>query len=208
MTDLADKTLVMLISPSAMGKSTIVHQTLAADTRFRRVRSFTTRASRSNDEPNQFFYFSPDQLATRRHAGDVITEVTFPTTGQTYGTVAESFVGNYCLLETLANSVEQYRTLGFARAIAISITSDAAVWRQRFLERYPEPTDEARQRLDEARLSITWSLSQSTGHNWLINDAPPATIARRLADIVTNHLPGDDGAPAARQCLDAIDTLY
>lgn len=205
---LSEKTLVMLISPSAMGKSTIVHETLARDTRFRRVRSFTTRPPRPNDEPNQFFYFSDEQLESMRNAGNIISEVTFPTTGQTYGTIAESYAGDYCVLETLANSVEQYRGLDFARSVAISITADAKTWRQRFLDRYPEPTEDALKRLNEARLSVQWSLSQSTDHAWLLNNTPADTVARKLIEIVVDGTPGDDGAQAARGCLDIIDTLY
>lgn len=208
MSALSNKTLVMLISPSAMGKSTIVQETIRRDTRFRRVRSFTTRPPRPNDEPNQFFYFSKEELGLRREAGEIITEVTFPTTGQTYGSIAESYAGDFCVLETLANSVDQYRDLGFARTVAVSITADADIWRQRFLERYPEPTEDALQRSIEARLSIQWSLSQSNEHVWLINNAPPDTVARRLIDIVTSGLPGDDGAQTARGCLDVTDTLY
>jgi guanylate kinase len=208
MIELGDKTLVMLVSPSAMGKSTIVHQMLARDTRFRRVRGFTTRSARPNDEPRQFFYFTPDEVAAKRDAGEVITEVTFPGSQRTYGTIAESFSGDYCVLETLANSVEQYRSTGFGRTVTISLTTHAASWRARFLERYPKPTETALQRVDEARLSIQWSLSQTTGHAWLINDSSPESVARRLIDIVTTNSPGDSGAPVARQCLDAIDTLY
>ena len=57
MENLQDKKLVMLVAPSAMGKSTIVHEVLACDARFGRVRSFTTRPPRADDAPEQFFIF-------------------------------------------------------------------------------------------------------------------------------------------------------
>ena len=87
-------------------QSTIVYETVRIDNEFQRVRSFTTRTKRSDDKPNQFFYLTTEELAEKRNENAVITEVIFPTTGQTYGTLAASYNGTYCILETLANSVK------------------------------------------------------------------------------------------------------
>jgi guanylate kinase len=200
-----DKTLIMLISPSAMGKSTIVYETVRIDNEFQRVRSFTTRTKRSDDKPNQFFYLTTEELAEKRNENAVITEVIFPTTGQTYGTLAASYNGTYCILETLANSVKMYRALPFKKILAITITTPTSLWHSRFLERYPEPSEEAKKRLEEAKLSINWSLSQASDHFWLVNDGTPDDAARKLIAIARDDQGGDDGASHARAILELLE---
>ena len=208
MNNLADTTLIMLVAPSAMGKSTIVSEVCQRDERFGRVRSFTTRSSRPDDKPEQFFYFTPQELGHQRAAGEIVTEVTFPTTGQTYGTIRDSFSHQYCLLETLAHSVDTYRALPFKRTVTISITSPANLWQQRFRERYPARTDDAVKRLDEAQLSIKWSLAQTHNHHWVINNRPPEAIADTLIGIALDKQPGDNGRADAAACLARIPDIY
>lgn len=208
MNQLSDKTLIMLISPTAMGKSTIIQTAAASDRRFSHVRGFTTRAPRSNDAPRQFFYFTPGQLDEKRAAGEVVTEVTFPTNNQTYGTISESYSGEYCMLETLSNGVQTYRDLPFHRTIAVSVTSSAALWRQRFTERYPRPTTEALERLEEARISLFWSLAQVSEHYWLTNDGSIQGVANELIALGLGKSKGRDGRAEARECLDAARSMW
>lgn len=205
---LRDKTLIMLISPSAMGKSTIVQTAATMDRRFGRVRGFTTRPPRSNDTLGQFFYFTPEQLAEKRAAGEIVTEVTFPTNNQSYGTIHESYNNEYCILEALSNSVQTYRDLPFHRTFAVSITSPADIWRQRFLERYPRPNEEAADRLEEARISILWSLAQVSDHHWLINDGSIEQVASELIALSLGKSKGRDGRAAARECLAATNSMW
>lgn len=208
MDQLRDKTLIMLISPTAMGKSTIIQTAAASDRRFSHVRGFTTRAPRSNDAPRQFYYFTPGQLDEKRAAGEVITEVTFPTNNQAYGTISESYAGEYCMLETLSNGVQAYRDLPFDRTIAVSVTSHADTWRQRFTERYPRPTSEAIERLEEARLSLLWSLAQVSDHYWLTNDEPVQQVANELIALSLGKSKGRDGRAEARECLAAARSMW
>ncbi|HTK39614.1 MAG TPA: hypothetical protein VL362_01985 [Patescibacteria group bacterium] len=205
---LANKTLIMLISPSAMGKSTIVTTADAGDDRFGRVRGFTTRLPRDDDKPGQFFYFTEDELTTKREAGEVVTEVTYPETNLTYGTVRDSFHSEYCLLETMSNSVQTYRDLPFRRTLAVTITSPPEVWQARFKERYPIPSESAKKRLDEARLSMHWSLAQVSEHYWLINDGSPKAIAQELIDMSLGQSSGRDGRSYAEACLDITRSMW
>lgn len=205
MKSLHDKTLVMLVGPSAIGKSTVMNQVTKLDQRFSRVKSFTTRHPRANDEPDQYFYLQAGDLDQLASTGDIVSQVTFPTTGQTYGTLLSSYPGNYNLLDTLANSVETYRQLPFKATTAISLTTTASTWLEWFLSRYPAPSDEAEKRLQEARLSIGWSLDQAQDHRWLINDSDANQVAQKLVDMTINNLPGDDGSRQARAILNIIE---
>jgi guanylate kinase len=201
---LYSKTLIMLVAPTAMGKSAIMNELAARDDRFSRVQSFTTRPPRDNDEPEQYFYLDDKSLAIARDEGNVVTEITFPTTGYVYGTLESSYNGEYCLLDTLANSVETYRDLTFGHTRTVSIASPAGSWRQRFLGRYPYESLEAVQRLEEAKLSIQWSLEQTQNHTWLINDGALDEAAGKLRDISLGG-DGENGSEMAQAQLHIIE---
>lgn len=202
---LCDKTLVMLVSPSAVGKSSVMNQVVNRDKRFSRVRSFTSRAPRANDEPNQYFYHTSEEIATLRSRGEIVSEVTFPTASDIYGTTLASYNGEFCLLDTLANSVETYRRLPFKRTITISLTAPAEVWRQRFLNRYPSRTLQAEKRLEEAVLSIKWSL-KDTQTRWLVNDGSLETIAATLLQMVNDDSSDSAGKAMAHAILERIES--
>ena len=169
MEQLRSKQLIMIVGPSAVGKSTLMNQIVSGNKLYSRVRSFTTRPPRPNDEPGHYFYLSSDELTAMRGEAKVISEVTFPTTGQTYGTIAASYSSKYSLLDTLSNSVETYRALPFEKTYTISLTTEAHTWLNWLKERYPEPSEERDKRLEEALLSIEWSRAQENNHIWLIN---------------------------------------
>lgn len=197
--------LIMIVAPSAMGKSTAMNEVVRLDARFSRVRSFTTRPPRDNDEPGQYLYLSADELTEKRRSGEIVTEVTFPTTGQTYGTLTSSYVGEFCLLDTLANSVGTYRSLPWFDTITISLTTEPTKWQAWFLNRYPQESSEALKRLEEAKLSIRWSLDD-TETLWLVNDSSPRTAAQRLIGLMDGGMLSDpDGPNHARAILERID---
>lgn len=201
---LSTRTLIMLVAPTAMGKSTIMNAAVQLDSYFARVRSFTTRPHRSNDEAGQYIYLSATDLVRERSNGTIVTETTFPTTGYTYGTLYTSYSNEYCLLDTLANSVEEYRALPFRRTLTVSLTASADDWCRWFVGRYPERSDMAVKRLDEAELSIKWSL-QDTETTWLTNDGTPEEVAAKLIGLTRGHVSSDSHGPEqAQQVLERI----
>lgn len=202
---LATKALVMLVAPSAMGKSTIMNEVVRLDSRFARVRSFTTRLPRANDEPGQYIYLTKDKLVKERSHGVVVSETTFPTTGQTYGTLCTSYSGDFCLLDTLANSVDEYRSLPFQATKTISLTAEPEQWREWFVDRFPDSGSyDAVKRLEEARLSIEWSLADPET-TWLVNGDSPAVVADRLVHLALGDIPSDPSGPdCARGVLQLI----
>lgn len=194
----------MLVAPSAMGKSTVIKEILRQDNDFSRVKSFTTREPRSNDEPNQFFYLTNNEIENRRRTEDIVTEITFPNTDLIYGTLTQSYQSEFCILETLAHSVEEYRSLPFKATHTFSLITPVDTWRKRFLERYPTKTEDAARRLEEARISLKWSLADDQTR-WLLNTDSPEQTAKRLVDSLSDLGLRDDKASHPRDILKLID---
>ena len=185
----------MVVGPAAIGKSTLMNEVVAHDPRFKRVRSFTTRPPRSNDEPGHYFYFTEAERAERSRKGECITDVIYPTTGYHYGTVAESFESEFNLLDTLSGSVETYRNLPFKHTVVVSMCAAPDDWEAWLDLRYPTPGEERTKRLQEALLSTEWSLAQTSDHAWIINS--PTRVAATATTLVrlASSRPADAVAP-------------
>ncbi len=210
-TGLSDKKLVMLVGPTSIGKSTLMNAVVEHDSRFSRVRSFTTRPPRANDESGHYFYLTEKERVVTLQKGDIVTDVIYPTTGYHYGTLMQSYDGEYNLLDTLANSVADYRELPFEKTVTISISADPDDWEQWLNIRYPEAGAERTNRLQEAVLSIEWSLAQTNRHAWLVNEAKNiGPMSRRVVELATGGgktLDWTHTPPEATNLLERAKTL-
>lgn len=157
----------MLVGPSAIGKSTLMEEVARQNSSFAYVRSFTTRSPRPNEQGHYVFI---DKKSARqlKQNGEAITYFEHPTTHDIYGTTNESYPAKFNLLDTLSGSVEMYRSLPFRETITVAITAPASDWQNWFMSRYPEPSAEAKKRLEEATTSINWALGDPKVH-WVIN---------------------------------------
>lgn len=204
MTAISHVTLGMLVAPTAMGKSTIMNTACTLDRTIHRVKSFTTRPPRANDEQHQYIYVTPQDLPLLRQSGKIITEVAAPTTGYTYGTLTESYPGELCVLDTLASSVSDYTSLPFRTTHVIGLIAPAARWHTWLLQRYPVASDDALKRLEEATYSLEWLLSHPNVH-WINNDSTPESAARQLIECMKSAVTSSDQAHAhARDILHLI----
>lgn len=207
MDELSQKTLVMIVGPAAVGKSTLMNEIVRQDSKtFGYVRSFTTR-SRRPGEAAHYNFISREEALSLQQTGRTVTYFEHPTTHDLYGTTPASYIAQINLLDTLSGSVDDYRKLPFTRTVTISLTTPAVQWKDWFLQRYPEPSDEAIKRLAEAKRSIMWSLGDSETL-WLINDSPIEIVATRCVDIIRGASTGDDGTPCAEHMLGVIDTMW
>ena len=168
---LTKKVFVMIIGPTAIGKSSIMNEVARLDPDFRRVSGFTTRAPRENDEPGLYRYLTDKEAEALIQHHQAVQYIRHPTTGMIYGTEAFDYPGDYNLKDTLTEAVKGDRELPFARTVTVSITTDPATWQRWLEERFPEDSDERTKRLRESKQSIEWSLAQTGQHQWLINTA-------------------------------------
>lgn len=202
---LAEKTLVMLVGPVATGKSTIIQAAAALDPAFSYVQSFTSRAQRDVND-NSYMFLPLDTVKQLHESGQTVTFIEHPTTGDLYGTTADSYSTEYSVLDTLFNTVQTYRGLPFKNTIVVSITTNPEAWKKFFHARFPYESEDGKMRLEEARLSTQWSLSQSNDHYWLVNDGSPEDVARKLIAIARGTSKGDVGEPTARELLETLTT--
>lgn len=165
---LATKTLVMIVGPTAIGKSTVMHEILALDDEFSYASSFTTRPKRT-DEVTTYRHITLEEASAINERGAAYTYIKHPTTGIIYGTDDQSFSTAYTLLDTLSGTVSTYQSLPFKRTVRISLTADPADWQQWLDMRFPTPSQDRTRRLLEAWQSIEWSLAQTHDHSWIIN---------------------------------------
>lgn len=207
MSSLSDKTLVMVVGPAAIGKSSLMHAVTQVDTRFGYVRSFTTRPARG-DGMSTYRHISFDEASELKRTAAAITFLTHPTTGHIYGTDDESYGASINLLDTLSSSVELYRSLPFKRSIVISLTASPDTWQSWLYKRYPQPSLERRSRLTEAVQSIEWSLGQTENHYWLVNHPDRLrSTAERLIELIDRPHTNSAVPVEARALLDRAKLL-
>jgi len=185
MESLSGKTLVMIVGPTAVGKSSLMNEVVAQDSEFGRVSGFTTRRQRPNDEPGLYRYLSNGAARQLIEKGEVVQFAIHPTTGDMYGTQPQDYPRLFNLLDTLSTVVGGIQSLPFKSVVTVSLTTDPAAWQSWVLGRYPEPSEERTKRLQEAVQSIEWSMSQSANHFWLINRPNDiAATANELINVV------------------------
>lgn len=164
---LSEKLLVMMVGPSAIGKSTLMNEIVKNHDDFAYVEAFTTRLARPNEQTHYTFIDKKEALHLQQ-TGQALTYVEHPTTHAIYGTTLESYPARYNLLDTLSGSVRMYRALPFKRTVTIAVTAPSEQWQKWFLIRYPAATEEAKKRLNEATLSIHWALNDPETQ-WIVN---------------------------------------
>lgn len=196
------KTLVMIVGPTSVGKSSLMNKVVELDTDFARVSGFTTREQRPNDEPGLYRYVNESEAQAIIASPDLIQYAINPANNKLYGTTVMDYPGRINLQDTLSGAVEFYKTVPFERHIVISLTAPSETWAQWLTARYPEAGMERAKRLQEAIASIEWSLSQADNHYWLVNQPGQLdAVARHLISIVKNRAEPSVVPPEAKNLL-------
>ena len=78
------KKVVILVGPSAVGKTTIAHEMLEKNSRYELVRSVTTREMRDDSFGSEYIYISREEFENHIKTGGVLEYTEYA--GQLYGT--------------------------------------------------------------------------------------------------------------------------
>lgn len=206
-TQLQTKTLVMIVGPTACGKSYLMHEISQQDTECSRVTVFTTRPQRNDDQPGAFDYHNHDDQTVSKfldkiHRQEVVQYIVHPTTGMLYGSEITGYPNKYSTLETISSSVMVLRLLPFKRTVVIGVVAELEQWKLWFTHRYPNDSSDRTKRLQEAVTSLEWltDITHADLIHWVIND-PKRDGASTMIEIIKNESRGDDGRETALNML-------
>lgn len=132
---LARITLVQIIGPTAVGKSTIINEiTEREPERFSEVATITTRRRRENDSDNITADVLPKDMKDRIKNRELVQYFKHPS-GDIYATDTSSYETDICLLPTMADSADDFLKLGFKNIIRFGVMVKGEHWQERLLER-------------------------------------------------------------------------
>ena len=149
------KKVVILVGPSAVGKTTIAHAMLEMDGRYEFVRSVTTREMRDDSFGSEYIYISREEFLHQIEIGGVLEHTEYA--GQLYGTPRSEIdritsAGRVPLLILDLNGANSlYKAEGIAPC-TVYLFDDLDVMEERLRGRYiSENTSEADLKRYESR---------------------------------------------------------
>jgi len=165
---LGRRTVMPLIAPTGIGKTTVIQKTCEIDSEFYEVQGFTTRDRRPNEKLGEFRAFYPHNDESIRFikelydAGKLVQYTVHRDTGFIYGSTLEDYGPKFNMLPILSTNVEQFSNLSFHAVTPVALICTVEEWEHRFGQRATtmDPVDVAK-RLTEATRSLQWSLAQA-----------------------------------------------
>jgi guanylate kinase len=185
---------LLFVGPAGVGKSTTLSMVADLDDRFSRTGSIGTRPVAPRDDPKMFRHYPKDELLAKIADRSVVQYAVHPTTESIYATTADMYASPYNMLEMLPAGVEQFRHIGFGDLQIFYMVTQPDAWRQWFETRYPDHSEERQKRLDEAMISLQWSLDQpADSFVWLQNTSgqQEATARHIIHTTTTGEMTGD-----------------
>jgi guanylate kinase len=203
---LAKKTIVMFVGATCEGKNAVMDAAAKLDTRLKVVGTRTSREPREGDNAARYTYIDNNDEALAEvfdaiEKREMVQYAVNPYAQLIYGSTIDDYPTTYNLADVFSSAIENFRHLGFKRAIAVTVVTDPKVWLKRFEERFPAGDPQRRARRDEAIESFTWSLSQTDDHFWIENI--DGNLDAAAHEIIAITLGESEGQPAARRIAEA-----
>jgi guanylate kinase len=208
------KDFIMIVGPTAMGKSTLMNAAVELDDQFARVSGFTTRPKRANDEPGLYDYIPHTDegiksILAEKQAGNLVQYAIFPTTGYMYGTQLKDYPEKYNLKDTLSNVAGSLAELPFHNTHIIGIVTTPEAWQTWLLQRFKPDDPDFFKRIDEAIQSLEWLLSQPKEKiKWVYNRLDDVTTsAKELIGLVKDEMKPINYSSYAQSLLELAKSL-
>lgn len=180
---LGEVTLALIIGPSAIGKSHIIHRVSQIDPSFSESGTITTRPPRTDDPETYRAGVAKEEMIERIRQRSLVQYAVHPTSREIYASDIASYPTKFGLLPTLASSVGEFDTLGFKKVIPIGLLASREDWEARLQDR--EGDRDFEKRLAEARESTLWIQEHGSGIAVLENrtgeDQATAALITRIA---------------------------
>jgi guanylate kinase len=213
--ELRRKTIVPIIGPTAVGKSTVIEVILQSENDFSGVATITTRPKRDDESAPGWRFLTHDgehlrDIVARVKAGELVQYAVHPTTGYIYATELQDYPKSFNVIAMLSSAMADIEKLPFKACKPIALVTAPADWEEWFMHRggTTQNPDDAAKRLREAQQSIVWLLNHDEAA-WVCNRPGEATRAAR--DIIRIVREGGSSDMSARrmgeQLLAHIDIL-
>ena len=185
---LGNISLVPIIGPSAVGKTTII-RAATSERGFTAIHGFTTRARRPHERPGTYQFLPHDEeglqgILDSIHSGDSLVQVAVhPQTRHVYGTNIDGYLSRISMIDAMASSMEKLRELPFKDHREIGLVTDPTTWWNRIVKRAEVVGNkETNDRINEATFSLQWLLDQGKSFAWI--ESIPDQVERTTAEVV------------------------
>jgi len=212
---LSEKTLIMLVGPTGVGKSTVMRELTMLNPEISVVGTITTRAPRPDDQLERYTFFEHSDdglqpLFDKIAHGELVQYVVNPFSHQIYGSSLTDYPSDVNVGDYFSSVIEPFHDYGFGHITAITIVTSGESWLSRFNERFPVGHPQRQSRRAEAITSLEWSLGEHWyPHYFVFNpDGGPQGAANDIVAVLCGKTPDQEGPRrVAQQCLEAIRNL-
>ncbi len=209
---LSDKTLIMIVGATCMGKSTLMNEVEHRSHGVKIVGTTTTRPRRPDDHPARYTYFEHtdsglEPLLNSIEQGGVVQYVVNPHSGFIYASHVEDYKSNVNIGDYFASVIDDFKQYGFDEIMPITIVSNPDDWERRLAERFSRRHPDRQARLEEAIESLDWSLHQEDMQFAVNIDGDPVTGAETILSIIQGGNGASNGRELAEACLERARSL-
>ncbi|HET8671434.1 MAG TPA: hypothetical protein VFM05_12645 [Candidatus Saccharimonadales bacterium] len=200
--NLPEVTLLIVVGPTAVGKTTLVNTAVARCPALHPVLTTTSRPARAGEENDIDFHFrSREEIEARKARGEYVQVAVHPS-GEYYATAPEDYsVQGVAIMAVMADAMPVFKALPFKNIRTIFVLPASwEQWQQQLKDHQFTP-EQREKRLAEARRSLRYAID-TPDLAFVIND-----------DIIQSSLEFTQialgAAPAANEfaCRDLAATL-
>lgn len=197
---LADKVLIPIIGPTAIGKSTVIDEIVKLSNAHSWVHPSVTRRRRSDDPPS---YTTADEGFTLERAIklvknlDLVNYAIHPS-GNIYSTTSESYQAKYNFLPMMSSSLRPIQKAGFAAVKPFYMVAEEEAYAQQLTARMSDPsfTD----RLTEGIDSLEWALKHHEEISFVENiSGQPKQTAQQVILALESPQPAEEKIKGLKQ---------
>ena len=173
---IAGVTLINIIGPSGVGKSSVNSMITKLDPQFSVPLGFTTRPARPSEELKKYRHI-PDtaegwqSILDKAQAGALVQYAIHTTSGMAYGTEPMDYETLFSVLDMQYQLVEKTHGLGFLAVKNVAIVTTPADYAQQLAkqERLINSAADMEKRRHEGILCLKWCLEHRDDINWIHN---------------------------------------
>ncbi len=172
---LSEKTVVTIIGPFGVGKSTLMHKVAEVTDDYSYVLGFTTRPKRSGEAEGIYRYIDHNaerlsQLRNQLQGRDLVQVAINPVTKFVYGSDLESYSNVFNILDVYASVIDEFETLPFKAVRNVYVVASPSDWKSWLTERETMQTkDDIQKRWKEAKINLEWGLQNQDRISWVVN---------------------------------------